>query len=1126
MASNFSFLQQEFAGLHDLCIQAESKVLNQPDVALFFARKSLEGMVKAAYKIESIEYPALKDEKSKHTLGVLLFHAAFLEKVELSQYVIADGYGKKHNTKIMQNAELVLNAGNDTAHLDKDFDARQAIGKAKPDKAKIILRNLHHVAEWFYNRYAGASGQQVAAFDAALITKATAPTVDFAQIEALDLANLRMQKTVEELRKQLLTSKSTPVLQLDETQTRKDYIDLALMDAGWELSGANVREFVLQSGNRADYVLWGNDGKPLAVVEAKRTMVDTQVGQGQAEGYANELEKQYNQKPIIFFTNGLTIWLWDDHPKTGYAPREVKGFYRQEELERLMSRRERKPLHISTINNSIIDRSYQTRALQRVAEVFAVEKTRGALLVMATGSGKTRTAAALVDFLSKADWIKNVLFLADRDFLVTQAKGDFTQYLPEYSLSDLRDDKDPLRSRVVFSTYQTLHNLIDNARAADGTRVLGPGFFDLIIFDEIHRSVYNKYKAIFTYFDGFKVGLTATPKKDKDKNTYRIFGLEDKEPTYSFELEDGVALGVLKRPKRVLVQTQFFAEGIKYKDLKTDEEKAEYEEKFTDPDTGETPDEIEASQIHQWIMNKDTVRMIFDTLRGKGLHVAGGERIGKTIIFVSRREHALYMEKVFNELYPEHGGKLLRIVDGKDKSQYDNFRTAEKLPQIAITEDLLETGINIPEIVNLVFCKPVRSYTKFWQMLGRGTRPVRDLFGPGIDKEYFLVFDWCRNFEFFDENPEMDNGSRSKTLSERYFNTRLKLGRTLIEQEDHELHQLGCALVNELQDEVKALDTKSYAVKAALAYVERYKGMEDWYALSKDAVREIMEHISPLVRHQTEEEIEEDALRFDINVMALKEQLLTKDPQQELSTNRIKRVAEGLLKKRTMPSILQKEELIRSLLQDSFWAEVTQSRLEHVRKELRDLVRHIEKEYRAIIYTNLTDTFTGTLTEEELPVYASFTSADYKSKMETFIHRNKNNLVVQKIRNAQSITVEEANMLNDLFFSSQGIDRDKFQEVFEGKPLTELIRRVLGLEKEAADRIFNDFAKAHNATSEQFSWLQSLIMSYTKNGIVERELLYQPPFTDDGKGLDNFEESDKKELLKLVEHINKTAQVA
>ena len=1125
MASNFIFLQQDFPGLYGLCIEAEKAAISQADVSLILSRKSLEAMVKSVYKIENLAYPTLRDEKAKPTLGVLLFNDSFLNHTQLSQYIVTDSYGKRHNTGLMQSADIVLHAGNDTIHLDHDFDPRKVVSKSKSDKAKVILRNLHNVATWFYYRYAGAEGQQVNGFDSALL-KSTAPAMEFVKLETIDLENLNVRKSNEELKKQLLTGKPH-VMVIDEKQTRKDYIDIALMDAGWDLDAANVKEYLLASGKRADYVLWGSDGNPLGVVEAKRTMHDPQVGQGQAEGYANELEQQFGQRPIIFFTNGLTIWLWDDHSKMAYVPRAVQGFYRKEELERLMGRRERRPLLISNINNTIIDRLYQTKALESIAKAFAEEKTRSALLVMATGSGKTRTAAALVDFLSKAHWVKNVLFLADRDFLVNQAKADFTQYLTDYSLSDLRDDKDPLRSRVVFSTYQTLHNLIDNGREKDGSRIIGPGVFDLIIFDEIHRSVYNKYKAIFYYFDGFKVGLTATPKKDKDKNTYRIFGLEDKDPTYSFELEDGVALGVLKPLKRVPVQTKFFSEGITYKDLKNDDEKAHYEEKFADPDTGEIPDTVGASEVHQWIMNKDTIRMILEKLMEKGLRVSGGERIGKTIIFVSRREHALEVQRLFNEYYPEYGAKLLRVIDGKDKSMYDDFRTAAKLPQIAITEDLLETGINIPEIVNLVFCKPVRSYTKFWQMLGRGTRPVKDLFGPGLDKQYFLVFDWCRNFEFFDENPEVDSSSKTKSLSERSFNVRLKLGRALVEQDDNTLHQLGCSLLDELQNEVKALDTKSYSVKAELAFVEKYRSISNWYALAKPAVRDLQEHISPIVRLQTDEDLEEDAIRFDINVMALQEQLLSKDPGQELSAARMKRLAEGLLKKRTMPSVLQKEPLIRSLLKDEFWSNVTLPQLENVRKELRDLVRHVDKEYRSVIYTNFTDTFTGSLAEEESLVYASFTSADYKRRMESIIHQHKNDLVVQKIRTAEAITVEEANRLNDLFFAESKItDKETYGKALEGKPLTEMIRRVLGLDLEAANKIFNEFAKAHNATTEQFSVLELLIHSYVSNGIVDKDMLYESPFVDDGKGLDNFSDQGRRELLQLIDRINQSVQVA
>ncbi|MDZ7740199.1 MAG: DEAD/DEAH box helicase family protein [Bacteroidota bacterium] len=526
-----------------------------------------------------------------------------------------------------------------------------------------------------------------------------------------------------------------------EHKTRELFIDLLLIEAGWDPKAENVEEFEVvgmpvstnpTGTGYVDYVLWGDNGLPLAVVEAKKTMIDAHKGQHQAELYANCLEKMTGQRPVIFYSNGYEHWIWDD---LSYTPRQIQGFYTHDELQLLINRRETKEnLKDLYVNKKVAGRYYQEEAIRRVTETFE-SKNRGALLVMATGSGKTRTAAALVEMLTKANWVKNILFLADRNALVTQAKNAFKEHLPKLNGIDLTKEKEDHLTRLVFSTYPTIMNKIDSVRTGD-QRFYSPGHFDLIIIDEAHRSVYMKYKAIFEYFDSLLLGLTATPKAEVDKNTYELFGLETHDPTYAYELDKAVDDKYLNPPKAMSVPLKFPREGIKYADL-SDDDKAKYEMTFRDEESGQMPEEIDAAALYSWLFNRDTIDRMLEYTMINGLKVEGGNKLGKAILFATSHKHALYIEERFNKMFPQYRGKFLRVIDNyesKAESLLDDFSSKHKYPQIAVSVDMLDTGIDIHEIINLVFFKRVRSSSKFWQMIGRGTRLCEDLFGPGRTK--------------------------------------------------------------------------------------------------------------------------------------------------------------------------------------------------------------------------------------------------------------------------------------------------------------------------------------------------------------------------------------------------------
>ena len=513
-----------------------------------------------------------------------------------------------------------------------------------------------------------------------------------------------------------------------EAETRDAFIDLLLGESGWPLDQQRDREYPVKGmPNTAeegfvDYVLWGDDGKPLAVIEAKRTKRDPRVGQQQAKLYADCLEKEFGVRPTIFYTNGYEHWLWDD---VNAPPRQVHGFLKKDELTLLHQRRETKrKLADIPIDAKVVERYYQTRAVKRVGEVFEKENQRKALLVMATGSGKTRTVIALIDQLMRANWVKRVLFLADRVALVKQAHNNFKQHLPTTPSANLIERHDPRKNdhngaRICVATYPTMMGLIDEMQ--NGQRLYGAGHFDLIVIDEAHRSVYRKYRSIFDYFDSYLVGLTATPRDEIDRDTYSLFELEKGVPTDAYDLDEAVGDGFLVPPTAISVPLKFQREGIRYDDL-SDEEKEQWD--MLEWEEGKLPpDQIDASAINKWLFNADTVDKVLEHLMTHGLKVNEGDRLGKTIIFAKNHDHAVFIAKRFDENYPHLKGEFARVIDFKTEyaqSLIDDFSVADKAPHIAISVDMLDTGIDVPEVVNLVFFKLVRSKTKFWQMIGRG----------------------------------------------------------------------------------------------------------------------------------------------------------------------------------------------------------------------------------------------------------------------------------------------------------------------------------------------------------------------------------------------------------------------
>ncbi len=487
--------------------------------------------------------------------------------------------------------------------------------------------------------------------------------------------------------------------------------------------------------------------RPLAVIEAKRTCVDVSKGRQQAKLYADLLEQKYKRRPVIFLTNGFETHIIDGQ----YPERKCSVIYSKRDLEKWFNLLTmRTSLKHVAVDKNIAGRYYQESAVKAVCDSLDEKNRRKALLVMATGSGKTRTVIALCDCLLKAGWIKNILFLADRNSLVTQAKRSFVNMLPNLSCTNLVEEKDHYNAHCVFSTYQTMMNCIDTVSDSEG-KLFTCGHFDLVICDEAHRSIYNKYKDIFSYFDAPLIGLTATPKDEIDKNTYEIFELENGVPTFGYDLAQAVKDGYLVDYVSVESKLKFIEQGIVYDEL-SEEDKRAYEETFED-EHGDLPDSIGSSALNTWIFNEDTIKQVLNILMTEGIKIDYGQKIGKTIIFAKNHDHAEKILEVYNKEYPRLPD-YAKVIDNYmtyAQSAIDEFSDPKKMPQIAISVDMLDTGIDVPEVLNLVFFKKVMSKAKFWQMIGRGTRLCSGLL-DGEDKQRFYIFDFYGNFEFFRMN--------------------------------------------------------------------------------------------------------------------------------------------------------------------------------------------------------------------------------------------------------------------------------------------------------------------------------------------------------------------------------------
>ncbi|MCM8614132.1 DEAD/DEAH box helicase family protein [Accumulibacter sp.] len=1141
--SQFAFLQGEWAAVFESAVRAETAAHADPRTACFYARRALELAVIWAYKHDA----SLKLPYQDH-LSALIHEPSFKEAA---------------GEAVCSKARIINTLGNRAVHGHRAIPL---------DDATVAVRELFHVTYWLARTYGRAARPAPGlAFDASALPKATPVRGQTAeQLQQLEaglrerdekLAALLADKStldeeLQRLRAEVAAAKLAAAAEPDthdysEAETREYFIDLLLKEAGWPLDQppghAAAREFEVggmpneKGVGFVDYVLWGDDGKPLGLVEAKRTRRDARVGQQQARLYADCLERQFGQRPLIFYSNGYEHWLWDD---TRYPPRAVQGFYKKAELELAIQRRStRKPLAAGEINPAIVERHYQTRGIRRIAEAFERDHDRNALLVMATGAGKTRTVIALADLLMRCNWVKRVLFLADRVALVNQAVNAFKHHLPDASPVNLVTEKDA-EGRVFVSTYPTMMGLIDETR--DGQRRFGVGHFDLVIIDEAHRSVFQKYRAIFDYFDSLLVGLTATPTDEVDRNTYSLFDLENGVPTDAYGLDEAVRDGFLVPPKAVSVPLKFQREGIRYDEL-SEEDKDQWDALEWDDD-GSVPNRVEAEAVNRWLFNKDTVDKVLEHLMTRGSTVAGGDRLGKTILFARNQHHAEFIAERFNANYPHYKGEFARVITFRTEyaqSLIDNFSAKDKAPHIAISVDMLDTGIDIPEVVNLVFFKLVRSKTKFWQMLGRGTRLCADLFGPGNHKEYFCVFDYCQNLEYFSQNIPATEGALGESLGKRLFDARLELvgelDKKLAEADrqtaretrapphghpasEGEVRAQVAAL---LHREVAAMNLDNFVVRPRRRIVEQYAKAEAWKVLSSEALLDLSHQVAGLPSELDPEN--EEAKRFDLLVLNLQLAMLRSEPGFARLRDQVKELAGLLEEKSAIPMVLNQMALIQDVQTDEWWQDVTVPMLEAMRRRLRDLIKLIERSKRKPIYTDFEDEMGGE-TAVELPGFGEGTDyAKFRAKAQAFLRAHQDHIAIHKLRMNRPLTTSDLAELQRMLAESGVGGAEEIQRAAEeSEGLGLLVRSLIGLDRQAAKEALAGFLDGKSLGANQIEFVNLVVDHLTEHGMMDAARLYESPFTDltpcgpDGM----FTSGQVDELVRVLASIRAMASAA
>ena len=1086
----------QFSSFAPVAISAERILHIDPSACVLNCRRAMEFAVKWMYSVDKTLVMPYQDSL-----------VSLMNAEDFRDIVGAD---------IWRRMDLIRRMGNNAAHNGK---------KITEEQAALCLENLYVFLDFV--AYCYAEHYTEGHFDRSLLTQpAEPPAAPVQEAPEVDLAALMAENAAlkEQLTARRAEQQQTYVpkpLDLSEYKTRKIYIDTMLTDAGWtegkdwlnevELPGMPNKSEV----GYADYVLYGDDGRPLAVIEAKRTCVDVSNARQQAKLYADLLEKKYHRRPVIFLTNGFETHIIDNL----YPERKCAAIYSKRDLEKLFNLQTmRTSLKNVMVNRNIAGRYYQEGAIKAACDAFARNR-RKALLVMATGSGKTRTVIALCDVLLQHGWVKNILFLADRNSLVTQAKRSFVNLLPDLSVTNLCEEKDNYTAHCVFSTYQTMYNVIDSVQDEEG-KLFTCGHFDLVICDEAHRSVYNKYRDIFNYFDAPLVGLTATPKDEIDKNTYEIFELENGVPTYGYELAQAVKDGYLVDFLSVETKLKFIEQGIVYDEL-SDEDKQAYEDTFED-ENGDLPERIASSALNEWIFNEDTIRQVLNTLMTNGLTIDYGSKLGKTIIFAKNHTHAEKILAVFHKEYPHLPG-FAKVIDNYmtyAQSAIDEFSDPKKLPQIAISVDMLDTGIDVPEVLNLVFFKKVMSKAKFWQMIGRGTRLCPGLL-DGKDKDKFYIFDFCGNFEFFRMNKGKPTANMI-ALQGAIFHLKAQIAFKLqdLAYQTADLIDFRKALVENMVRKVRELNRENFAVRQHLKYVELYANPDSYNALTYEDTLMMGQELAPLI---TPEEDDAKALRFDALMYGIELAYLAGKKYGKARSDLMKKVS-AVASVANIPEIMAQSELIDKILHTDYVENAGVNEFEYIRENLRDLMKYIPK--TVLRYdTNFDDEILSMdWNESELE---NDDLKNYKAKAEFYVRQHMDNAAIAKLKSNVPLTAEDVQVLEKILWSEVGTKAD-YEAEYGQKPLGEFVREIVGLDMNAAKEAFAQYLNDATLDSRQIYFVNQIVEYIVHNGMMkDLSVLQEAPFTDYGSIVEVFTDlSVWAGIRQAIERVNANAVAA
>lgn len=1073
MAKNFDYILlladkiPTFKHLHNYCRLAEEQQPIYPDASANNARKALEWLMKNMLKMAGVTVDA------RATLNDML-------RLPATDAFVNRDY------KFREDIYLVKKIGNAASH-----DGAEPVNRVK---AFRCLRALYNVVAGFMGRWDAV--KEIPPFDATLISSPSAPVALVKSPEP----KVEME-VVNSVRKESLDDPQPVVLPREslasEAVTRRYLIDYMLMEAGWELLDekgkvlggkacieVEVDGMPTASGKGyADYVLFSRGGKPLAVIEAKATNHAVTEGRHQAMLYADCLEKRYGVRPVIYYTNGFTTKVIDG---MGYTDRDVISFHAMDDLERLIQKRGRAEIKDVMIKEEITDRPYQQTAIKRIVEWFNAKHRRG-LLVLATGTGKTRVSISLCDILMRNDWVKTVLFLADRTALVGQAHRAYEALLPSVSMSVLSEEKAPdMQARILFSTYQTMINYLDRE-----DKTFSVGRFDLIIIDEAHRSVFGRYGAIFNYFDSLLIGLTATPRDEIDRNTYDLLQLDNGMPNYSYDLDEAVRDGYLCPYKTLQYHSKIMERGAKWDEMsKEDREEAERLMDYEKSLAGLGPDDeyhrdILPQEIFKYLFNIDTIDKVLMELMEKGLKVKSGEEIGKTIIFAMNHHHAELIVERFRTLYPEKDPNYCQLIDNyvnKADKLIRKFEQMDKNPQIAVSVDMLDTGVDVPSVLNLVFFKCVRSKIKFMQMIGRGTRLCPKVFGDA-DKKEFYIFDWCGNFEYFSVHSDGANPVAVKSLTERLYALRLDIAAAL-QSAEHQEREVDRRLHDELKEilhaQVSQLSRARIDVRAHLQTIEPYREREAWVCLSDLDVAELkgIAHLLPRPKEN------EAAKKFDVLMLYLQLELVDSTVKADNSRASVIKIAQLLEKKATIPAVRERMETIKEVQTAVFWEHSTLNSLERVRKELRELVHVLAEsrdERRFVI--NIEDAISSDAVAAPVTLKAT-----YHDRVIDYLAKHTDNEVLRKIQNFEQLTTADVNELQRIFWEELGT-RTEFDEATNGKKynhnVAAFIRVIQGVDRQKALALYTRFIKDGNLTGEQEQYLKEILNYLSENGDLQ-----------------------------------------